>query len=99
MTVTTIHATILQIREQFRSYFVRTILAITTLYITFGVAGYLSYGGASSPQTLVFYQCNLRCTDFTAGLPRFFHSGPLGEILAPLGTQILTDLGKALGDI
>ena len=33
-----------QIRDQFRSYFIKTILAITTLYITFGVAGYLSYG-------------------------------------------------------
>ena len=35
---------ITQIRDQFRSYFVKTIIAITTLYITFGVAGYLSYG-------------------------------------------------------
>ena len=42
---------------------------------------------------------DLECTDLTAGLPRFFHSGPLGEILAPLENQSLTDCGKALGDI
>ena len=35
---------VVQIRDQFKSYFIKTILAITTLYITFGVAGYLSYG-------------------------------------------------------
>merc|ERR1712025_556385 len=33
-----------ELRSQFKSYFVTTILAITTLYITFGAAGYLSYG-------------------------------------------------------
>jgi len=44
-----------EIRDQFRSYFVRTILAITTLYITFGVAGYLSYG----PETNEIITLNL----------------------------------------
>ena len=36
-----------EVRSQFKSYFVTTILAITTLYITFGAAGYLSYGPAT----------------------------------------------------
>lgn len=32
------------LRASFKSYFVHTIIGITTLYITFGAAGYLSYG-------------------------------------------------------
>jgi len=36
-----------EVRAQFKSYFVSTILCITTLYITFGAAGYLSYGPAT----------------------------------------------------
>lgn len=44
-----------EIRDQFRSYFVKTIIAITTLYITFGVAGYLSYG----PETKQIITLNL----------------------------------------
>jgi len=32
------------IRYKFRDFFVSTIIGITTLYITFGAAGYLSYG-------------------------------------------------------
>ena len=41
----------------------------------------------------------LECTDLTVSLPRFFHSGPLGEILAPLGNQSLIDCGKALAQM
>jgi len=44
-----------EIRDQFKSYFIKTILAITTLYITFGVAGYLSYG----PETNEIITLNL----------------------------------------
>eukprot|EP00088_Acartia_fossae_P004214 TRINITY_DN11794_c0_g1_i10.p1 TRINITY_DN11794_c0_g1~~TRINITY_DN11794_c0_g1_i10.p1 ORF type:complete len:522 (+),score=67.77 TRINITY_DN11794_c0_g1_i10:78-1643(+) len=33
-----------EVKSSFKTYFVRTITGITTLYITFGVAGYLSYG-------------------------------------------------------
>jgi len=33
-----------EVKLTFKSYFVRTITGITILYITFGVAGYLSYG-------------------------------------------------------
>jgi len=33
-----------EIKSKFKPYFVKTITGITTLYITFGVAGYLSYG-------------------------------------------------------
>jgi len=44
-----------EIRDQFKSYFVKTILGITTLYITFGVAGYLSYG----PETKEIITLNL----------------------------------------
>ena len=32
------------LRSSFKNYFVHTIIGITTLYITFGAAGYLSYG-------------------------------------------------------
>jgi len=32
------------LRPKFRSHFVWTIVAVTTLYISFGVSGYLSYG-------------------------------------------------------
>ena len=32
------------VRHKFRRYFIYTILSVTTLYITFGVSGYLSYG-------------------------------------------------------
>merc|ERR1719341_1436656 len=48
-----------EIRDQFRSYFIKTILAITTLYITFGVAGYLSYG----PETNEIITLNLPSDD------------------------------------
>lgn len=44
-----------EIRDQFKSYFVKTIMGITTLYITFGVAGYLSYG----PETKEIITLNL----------------------------------------
>jgi len=44
-----------EVRDQFKSYFVKTILGITTLYITFGVAGYLSYG----PETMEIITLNL----------------------------------------
>eukprot|EP00092_Neocalanus_flemingeri_P026970 GFUD01029244.1.p1 GENE.GFUD01029244.1~~GFUD01029244.1.p1 ORF type:complete len:455 (+),score=65.55 GFUD01029244.1:150-1514(+) len=43
------------IRAKFRDYFVTTIMAITTLYITFGAAGYLSYG----PETKDIITLNL----------------------------------------
>lgn len=43
------------IRSKFRDYFVTTIMAITTLYITFGAAGYLSYG----PETKDIITLNL----------------------------------------
>jgi len=43
------------IRSKFRDYFVTTIVAITTLYITFGAAGYLSYG----PETKDIITLNL----------------------------------------
>ncbi|XP_023332674.1 amino acid transporter ANT1 [Eurytemora carolleeae] len=32
------------LRDKFKQFFIRTIIVITTLYITFGAAGYLSYG-------------------------------------------------------
>ena len=32
------------LRSSFKNYFIHTIIGITTLYITFGTAGYLSYG-------------------------------------------------------
>ena len=32
------------LRPKFKSYFVWTIVSVTTLYISFGVSGYLSYG-------------------------------------------------------
>jgi len=43
------------LRAKFRDYFVTTIMAITTLYITFGAAGYLSYG----PETKDIITLNL----------------------------------------
>jgi len=43
------------LRSKFRDYFVTTIVAITTLYITFGAAGYLSYG----PETKDIITLNL----------------------------------------
>jgi len=43
------------LRMKFRDYFVTTIMAITTLYITFGAAGYLSYG----PETKDIITLNL----------------------------------------
>ena len=43
------------IRDKFRDYFVTTIMGVTTLYITFGAAGYLSYG----PETKDIITLNL----------------------------------------
>ena len=51
------------------------------------------------PKTRGAKGLDLECTDLTVGFPRFFNSGPLGEIFAPLENQSLTDCGKALGDI
>jgi len=47
------------VRSRFKDYFVTTIMAITTLYITFGAAGYLSYG----PETKDIITLNLPTTD------------------------------------
>ena len=43
------------IRDKFRDYFVTTIMGVTMLYITFGAAGYLSYG----PETKDIITLNL----------------------------------------
>merc|ERR1719402_2168741 len=43
------------IRDTFRDYFVTTIMGVTSLYITFGAAGYLSYG----PETTKIITLNL----------------------------------------
>jgi len=43
------------IRDKFRDYFVTTIMGVTSLYITFGAAGYLSYG----PETKDIITLNL----------------------------------------
>ena len=43
------------IRSSFKKYFMSTIIGITTLYITFGAAGYLSYG----PETRDIITLNL----------------------------------------
>lgn len=41
------HSVIEPLRPFFKRYFVTTIVSVTTLYITFGVSGYLSYGKVS----------------------------------------------------
>lgn len=38
------HATAASLRPKFKQYFVWTIVSVTTLYISFGLSGYLSYG-------------------------------------------------------
>jgi len=48
-----------EVRSKFKEYFVTTIMAITTLYITFGAAGYLSYG----PDTRDIITLNLPAED------------------------------------
>lgn len=45
----------IDVRSKFKDYFISTIMAITTLYITFGAAGYLSYG----PETRDIITLNL----------------------------------------
>ena len=52
------------IRDKFRDYFVTTIMGVTTLYITFGAAGYLSYG----PETKDIITLNLPPTQVSTSV-------------------------------